>query len=135
MKTFKRIALVALAVLVLYAFVTLGGAYKYLKEYGYGANYLPQTLAVHYGLNNGFTVYEKENSDVSVFIGRHDYVYEEIFSKYGYSEIDRMGNLGCYGKGDDNSTETSFEILSKPQWCHWFRLYSISNGYRIENFK
>ncbi|MBQ3110023.1 MAG: hypothetical protein IJC69_02640 [Clostridia bacterium] len=134
MKIFKRIALVALATLVLYIFVTIGGAYKYLKEYGYGANYLPQTLAVHYGLNNGFTVSEKDG-DVSVFIGRHDYIYEELFSKYGYSEIDRMGNLGYYGKDDDNGEENSFEIMSKHEWCHWFRLYSISNGYRIENFK
>ena len=28
-----------------------------------------------------------------------------------------------------------FGIGSGDEWCHWFRLYRISNGYKIEDFK
>ena len=132
---FKKIVIVILAVTLLELTISIGGTYKYLREYGYSANYLPQTLAVYYGLSNGFTVYDKPDSDVCVFIGRHAYIYEDLFNKYGYYEIDRMGLLGYYGKAGDNGNGASFELMSHDEWCHWFRVYSISNGYRIEDFK
>lgn len=135
MKTVKKVSIGALLVILLYLTITVAGTYKYLREYGYSANYLPQTLAVYFGMSNGFTVYDKPDSDISVFIGRHDYIYEEVFDKYGYHETERQGLLGYYGKSDDNSNGRSFEIMSHNEWCHWFRVYSISDGYRIEDFK
>ena len=135
MKIIKKIVTCILVVLVLYSTITIGGIYKYLKEYGYSAYALPQTLAVYFGLSNGFTVYEIPDSETSVFIGRHDYIYEELFNKYGYYEIDRMGLVGYYKKNDSTSEYYDFGIGSQNDLCHWFRIYRISKGYKIEDFQ
>ncbi|MEE1042334.1 MAG: hypothetical protein UH854_00050 [Clostridia bacterium] len=136
MKTIKKIVACILIVLVLYSTITIAGIYKYLKEYGYSAYALPQTLAVYFGLSNGFTVYEIPDSETSVFIGRHDdYIYKEIFEEHGYYEADRMGLLGLYNKTNVMTDEKDFSVMSRNEWCHWFRIYSISDGYKIEDFK
>ena len=135
MKVFKKVVLGILILIILYFSITVGGIYKYLKEYGYSAYALPQTLAVYFGLSDGFTVYEIPNSETSVFIGRHNYIYEEIFEEQGYYEADRMGLLGLYNKTNVMTDEKDFSVMSHDEWCHWFRLYSISDGYKIEDFK
>ena len=79
MKIIKKIVTCILVVLVLYSTITIGGIYKYLKEYGYSAYALPQTLAVYFGLSNGFTVYEIPDSETSVFIGRQQKIVEKTY--------------------------------------------------------
>lgn len=135
MNTIKRLLLVFVSVVFLYFTITVGGIYKYLKEYGYSAYALPQSLAVYFGISDGFTVYEIPNSDTSVFIGSHYYIYEDIFNKYGYYEVERFGLVGYYKKHDSANEYYDFGIGSGDEWCHWFRLYRISNGYKIEDFK
>lgn len=135
MKIFRRLVFCFIAVLLLYMTVTVGGIYKYLKEYGYSAYALPQTLAVYYGLSDGFTIYEIPDSDTSVFIGNHNYIYEKIFNKHGYHEVDRLGLVGYYKKDDNSKEAYDFEITSQNEWCHWFRIYRINKGFKIEDFK
>lgn len=68
---------------------------------------------------------------------RHDYIYEDIMEKNGYYECDRMGEAGFYSKISEERTnefDHDFCIVSKNDWCFWFRVYSINNGYRIEDF-
>ncbi len=135
MKVFKKIITYILILIILYLTITIGGIYKYLKEYGYSAYAIPQTMAVYFGFSDGFTVYEIPDSETSVFIGRHDYIYEELFNEHGYKEIDRLGLVGYYKKDDSVNEHYDFGIGSQNEWCHWFRLYRISNGYKIENFR
>ena len=134
----KKIKLLVCSVLILMGLniiLAVGGICKYLKEYGYGTEYLFETLAVYYGLSDGFTVFENPENNVSYFIGNHNYIYEEIFEEQGYYEADRMGLLGLYNKTNVMTDEKDFSVMSHDEWCHWFRLYSISDGYKIEDFK
>ena len=135
MKVFKKTITCIFILMLLYLTITIGGIYKYLKEYGYSAYALPQTLAVYFGLSDGFTVYEIPNSETSVFIGRHDYIYEELFNKHGYQEINRMGLVGYYKKNNSTNKYYDFGVGLQNEFCHWFRMYRISNGYKIEDFK
>lgn len=121
-------------VLLLYIGITIGGIYKYLKEYGYGVKELPQTVAVYFHLDDGFTVKEKENGS-SVFIGRENLLfYNDLIKKYGYREIDRLGTVFVYKK-EDSEEITDFTVSATGDWCHWFRVYVITNDYKIEDFK
>ncbi len=109
---------------------------KYLKEYGYGIKELPQTTMVYFRLSNGFTVGQTEKG-ANIFIGRSDYIYDEVFEKKGYYEADRMGLDGFYNKvGEIKENDYTFDfwISSTNDWCHWFRIYYISKNYPIENF-
>jgi hypothetical protein len=48
-----------------------------------------------------------------------------------------MGEAGFYSKISEERTndfDHDFCIVSKNDWCFWFRVYSINNGYRIEDF-
>lgn len=107
----------------------------YLNEYGYGEDKLLQTTLVYFHLSNGFTV--EENEEYSDFIGRHSDIYEDVVAKKGYYEADRMGNTAFYNKkGETKTNERTFDfsIFSTGDWCHWFRVYSITDGYKIEDF-
>ena len=135
MKKFIKISVYVLTAILVYLAITIGGICKYLKEYGYSVDILPQTLAVYFGFSEGFTV-EEIDGETSVFIGKHDdYIYEEIFNKHGYQEIERMGLVGFYKSSDSTNEHYDFRISSQKEWCHWFRVYKISDGYKIEDFK
>lgn len=110
---------------------------KYLREYGYGIKELPQTTLVYFRLSKGFTVGTNEVNQANIFIGRSEYIYEDVFEKNGYYEADRMGLDGFYHAKDEvkeNENTHGFMIYSTRDWCHWFRIYQISRDYPIENF-
>lgn len=114
--------------LILWVGYTLYQISYYLKEYGYGMNELPKTVAVYFHLSKGFTVEEVEETGASIFIGRHNYIYDDVLKKKGYEQIDRNGTLIIY-KNKDGSI---IKIGEQSEWCHWFRVYVITD--RIENF-
>lgn len=130
-KLIGKIIIASLLLFLLYFIVTLIGINHYLNEYGYGINELPKTVAVYFNLSKGFTVEQKEDGE-SVFIGRHDYIYEDLLKKKGYYETDRYGAMGLYTK-NEKGEETRIDILSTNDWCHWFRIYII-DGAKIEDF-
>lgn len=134
MKKLKRLISCIVVLLILYLAVSVGGICKYLNEYGYSISLLPQTLAVHFGISDGFTVYTNPDNDTSIFIGDHYYIYEDLFKKYGYYECERLGLVGLYNKTGDRKDTVDFSICSQNEWCHWFRIYSITDGYKIEDF-
>lgn len=130
----KKIVLIILSLFVLFFVATEMCILKYLKEYGYGISKLPETTLVYFHLSNGFTV-NCNNKDNSIFIGRHDYIYDDIFSENGYSATDEIFfRKGFYYKNDNNSSD-SFWCYLTDDWCHWFRVYELSPTYKIEDFK
>ena len=114
--------------------------YKCLKEYGYGINQLPKTSLVYFGIINGFTV--SSDGDQSKFIGRSDSSilgslfedYNDIFEKHGYRLKDRLGSGFAYCKKGSNDDQAAFYFVKQRVWCRWFRVYSLSHGYKIEDF-
>lgn len=132
-RTKLKIFVTIIIVLFIVILIPIGGIYKYLKEYGYGAEELPQTLAVYLHLDEGFTV--KKEDGVSIFIGRENLLfYSDLVEKYGYREIEQSGNdLFC--EKSEGEEDTGFVIGATEDWCHWFRIYVINNDYKIEDFK
>ncbi|MCM1314261.1 MAG: hypothetical protein NC040_02785 [Muribaculaceae bacterium] len=128
----KKIVLIILSLFVIFFVATEVCILKYLKEYGYGISKLPETTLVYFHLSKGVTVH-CNNKDNSIFIGRHDYIYDDIFSENGYSLYDQMGE-NFYYKNDNNSSG-SFCCYLTTDWCHWFRIYKLSPRYKIEDFK
>ncbi|MBQ8514095.1 MAG: hypothetical protein IJ496_01700 [Ruminococcus sp.] len=131
---FKRVLIGAAALLLLYILITLTGISGYLIKYGYGIKELPRTIAVYCNFSDGFTVDETE-SGRSVFIGRPDYIYDTLAEDSGYYESDRMGLVRYYNKSGEEAEPADFYIHASDDWCHWFRVYEMSDGYRIEDFQ
>lgn len=132
----KKIVLAVTVVLLLFFMFSASGIYIYLKRYGYGAKEFPRTMAVFLGLSNGFTVGETKcgTENMNVFIGKHGYIYDDLFEKNGYYESDRMGTIGYYNKSGDRNEPCDFIIRDTEYWCTFFRIYEISEDYRIEDF-
>lgn len=132
-RTKLKIFITIIIILLLYAGIIIGGTYKYLKEYGYGVDELPKTLAVYFHLSKGFTV-EKEESGDSIFIGREDLTtYTHFAEKRGYKS-EQYGSMIAYIQSNSKNEEWDFSITATEEWCHWFRIYIIDNDYRIEDF-
>ena len=133
-KRTKLIIFITITIILLsYAGITVGGTYKYLKEYGYGVDELPKTLAVYFHLSKGFTVEEKVNGD-SIFIGRENLtVYNYFAAKHGYKN-EQYGLTLAYKQSNSKKEVWDFSITATEDWCHWFRVYIIDNDYRIEDF-
>ena len=131
-----KIVLLALPILcVIFFLFTEMNIMKYLKEYSYGEEELLQTTLVYFHLSEGFTV--GNEGEYSVFIGRHSDIYEDVVGRKGYYEADRMGTTGFYNKKGEIKEEEhifDFTITSTEDWCHWFRVYKLSDGYKIEDF-
>lgn len=120
-------------ILLLYAGIAVVGIYEYLKEYGYGVDELPKTLAVYCHLSKGFTV-EKEESGDSIFIGREDLLFYTYFvEKHGY-KCEQYGSTLSFIESNSKNQEWDFSITATEDWCHWFRVYIIDNDYKIEDF-
>ncbi|MCI8641290.1 MAG: hypothetical protein HFJ59_05415 [Clostridia bacterium] len=126
----KVIILFAFLFLAYFVFTVINIKY-YLKEYGYSIKELPKTIAVYFHLSKGFTVEQNEN-DKSIFIGRHNYIYDNVFKKNGYYNSERLGNSVIYIK-NENGKQIRLYVLSTDDWCHWFRIYKIE-GAKIEDF-
>ncbi|MBQ9807793.1 MAG: hypothetical protein IJM55_02885 [Ruminococcus sp.] len=134
---FRRILLLVLAGVGSFVLLTVCGIYFYLYRFGYGLRELPKTLAVFCHLSDGFTVEERQYGDraYTVYIGRNDSEhYTDLMEEKGYEETDRRGAVGVYSIPAEGS-DTSFSIAETLEWCFWFRLYEIDNGYRIEDFE
>lgn len=133
-KKIKISLLVLLALCVYFIIFTEINMLTYLKRYGYGTKELLQTTLVYLHLSEGFTVHNE--GEYSVFIGRHSYIYDNVFGREGYYEADRMGNAGFYNKKDnaEENRNFDFQVISTGDWCHWFRVYKLSGGYTIEDF-
>lgn len=127
----RKVIIVIIFLLFAYFIFTLIGINHYLNEYGYGIRELPKTVAVYFHLSKGFTVNQDEDGSY-IFIGRHDYIYDEVLKKKGYYESDRLGLSGIYTKNGDEA-EPNLYVLSTTDWCHWFRIY-IMDGGKIEDF-
>lgn len=120
-----------IVILVMFIGVNAAGMYSNLKTYGYGVKELPQTLAVYFRLSDGFTVEEGEDGE-SLFIGRENLdFYSDLVEKYGYKEIDRLEPDVFF----ENDEGEGFVIGGTEDWCHWFRINTINNDYKIEYFK
>lgn len=135
MKKAKKIILVFLIMFALFFVYTEIMIYSYLKDYGYGFKELPQATLVYFHLSDGFTVDTTEHG--STFIGRHDYIYDEVFLWKGYFESDQMGMVVYYaeiGKDYPEGNACSFSVFCSNDWCHWFRVYELSGGRKIEDF-
>ena len=134
-KRIKRILIISLIVLAfLFIFVEYF-IYKNLKSYGYGVKELPQTTLVYLHLSDGFTVSTEGNH--SVFIGGHSYIYDDLLLKKDYYKSDQMGLVYSYrkeGKNYQADNVHEFQIIAFNDWCHWFRVYGMSGGYKIEDF-
>lgn len=126
----KKFILIILSIFVLFFVATEMCILKYLKEYGYGITKLPETTLVYFHLSKGVTVYNN-GKDNSVFIGRHDYIYDDIFSENGYSLSEQMGTVFYY---ENENNSNGFSCYLTDKWCHWFRIYELSPSYRIEDF-
>ena len=135
MKIFKRITAGILIIFILVILVIVGGTYKYLREYGYTVYALPQALSVYFGVSEGSTIYEILDCESSIFIGKSDYDYSWFFQKHGYDQVDRYGSVVYYKKQDSINEFYDFVVWSTDNWCYFFRLCSIGNGYKIEDFK
>ncbi|WP_028510076.1 hypothetical protein [Ruminococcus sp. NK3A76] len=126
-------ALTATAILIALFFVlTEACILYYLKSYGYGIKELPQTTLVYFHLSEGFSV-----DDSGRFIGRHSYsFYNELFEEKGYYKSDQMG-LDLFYKKTGNKNDDhhhDFVLSCCNEWCHWFRLYDLTDDMRIEDF-
>ena len=108
----KKAVKAGLIVLVIFFIITEGCIYRYLKLYGYGIDELLGTTLVYFHLSQGFTVNSWDEH--SVFIGRHDYIYDEMFEKNGYYQVDRMGEVGFYHKAVQ---PFDFNIISTPLYA------------------
>lgn len=135
-RTAKKIIIAVITVLLLFIIFSACNIYNYLRRYGYGAKELPRTMAVFLGLSDGFTVGETEygTEHMNIFIGRHDYIYDDLFEKNGFYQSDRMGIVGYYNKSGDENDPRDFIIVMTGDWCTFFRVYEISADYRIEDF-
>ena len=134
-KVLKYILVISLIMVIAFVLLNEYCMLGYLESYGFGIKELPRTNLVFLGISKGFTVSSDE--DWTTFIGRHDYIYEDLMEKNGYYECDRMGEAGFYSKISEERTnefDHDFCIVSQNDWCFWFRVYSINNGYRIEDF-
>ncbi|SEL50723.1 hypothetical protein SAMN02910353_02767 [Ruminococcus sp. YRD2003] len=134
-KRIKRILIISLTVLAFLLILVEYFIYENLKSYGYGVKELPETTLVYLHLSDGFTVSTEENH--SVFIGRHSYIYDDLLQKKGYYKSDQMGLVYSYRKeGKDYKADNvhEFHITASNDWCHWFRVYDMSGGYKIEGF-
>lgn len=134
-KKVKRILIIILIVLAILFILVEFFIYKNLKSYGYGVKELPKTTLVYLHLSDGFTVDTEGNH--SVFIGRHSYIYDDLLQKKGYYKSDQMGLVYSYrkeGKNYNANNVHEFYITASNDWCHWFRLYGIGGGYKIEDF-
>ena len=136
--TIKKAVKAGLIVLVIFFIITEGCIYSYLKLYGYGIDELLGTTLVYFHLSQGFTV--NSSDEHSVFIGRHNYIYDEMFEENGYYQADRMGEVGFYNKAVEGEEKKwvqpfDFNIISTSNWCHWFRVYELRGEYKIEDFE
>ena len=52
-----------------------------------------------------------------------------VDAKYGWAAWATF-NLPEYKNGEDK-----LDIIATNSWCYWFRIYHISKGYNIEDFK
>lgn len=75
---------------------------------------------------------EQNEDGKSVFIGRHDYIYDDILNRKGYYKSDMSGSLSIYTK-IGYEEQSKLYVLSTNDWCHWFRIYVI-DGAKIEDF-
>lgn len=125
------IIIIAILLFLAYFVFTLININHYLNEYGYTIKELPKTVAVYFHLSKGFTVKQTRDNKY-VFIGRHDYIYNNVLKKKGYYEHDRAGDMAIYTKNNDDGQST-LSILNSSDWCHWFRVYKITGG-KIEDF-
>jgi len=133
MKKAKKIILVFLIMFALFFVYTEIMIYSYLKDYGYGFKELPQATLVYFHLSDGFTVDTTEHG--SIFIGAHDYIYDEVFLWGGYIKSDGMGMSTYYNRlGNENTSGSDLGVLSTNDWCHWFRVYEIHGSKKIEDF-
>lgn len=131
-KVIVRTVIIVVTLLFLtYFIVTLININHYLNEYGYGIKELSKTVSVYFHLSKGFTVEQNEDGK-SVFIGRHDYIYDDILNKKGYYKFDMSGSLSIYTK-IGYEEQSKLYVLSTNDWCHWFRIYVI-DGAKIEDF-
>ena len=128
----KKIFIVIIAVIFLVYFIfTLISINHYLNKYGYSVRELPKTIAVYFHLSKGFTVEQTEDGK-STFIGRSNYIYDNVLKKKGYYESDRHGESGIYTK-NENGKLYRLNLLNSNNWCHWFRIYILDGG-KIEDF-
>ena len=133
-KKAKTIIVTCLILFALFFTYTEIMIYSYLKQYGYGFKELPQATLVYFHLSDGFTVDTNEHG--STFIGRHDYIYDEVFLWKGYFESDQMGMVVYYaeiGKDHPEGNACGFSVFCSNDWCHWFRVYELSGGRKIED--
>ena len=131
---FKKIVLIIVSLFLVFFVATELFILKYLKEYGYGIRKLPETTLVYFHLIDGVTVF-CNSKDNSIVIGRHDYIYDDIFSEKGYSCTEEIFFEKAFRYENDNNSGDSFWCYLTDKWCHWFRIYELSPGYRIEDFK
>ena len=127
----KKVLFVGVLLFFAYFIITLISINHYLNEYGYGFKEHTKTVAVYFHLSKGFTVEQNKNGK-SVFIGRHNYIYDDILKKKGYYESDRYGFSRIYTKIGDGE-QSKLYLLSTNYWCHWFRIYEL-DGAKIEDF-
>lgn len=135
MTKIKKIIIIILILFAVFFTTTELFIMKYLTKYGYGIKKLPQTTLVYFHMSNGFTVDSDEKRNV--FIGRSDYIYDKVFEKKGYYEADGMGLDIFYNKkGEVKENNHTFDLHLglTDDWCHWFRIYTISQSYTIEDF-
>lgn len=122
MKKVIKLIVVIFTILLGYICVNSAIIYNYLREYGYGINELPKTVAVWMRVSAGFTVAESDNADF--FIGRsYSGYYKKMCEKKGYY-VEQMGR----DMTATNSQKRYESIYFGPDidvWCHWFRLYEI----------
>ena len=135
MKKTKKILICIMAIISVLFIIVEFSIYTNLRAYGYGLSELPKTTLVYLRISKGFTVSTDERC--STFIGRHSYIYDDLFKEKGYYEYDQMGMDYFYRKDDkvyssDNRYE--FCVMLTDDWCHWFRVYKIDADYKIENF-
>lgn len=93
-KVLKYILIISLILVIAFVLLNEYCMLGYLESYGFGIKELPRTNLVFLGISKGFTVSSDE--DWTTFIGRHDYIYEDLMEKNGYYECDRMGDAGFY---------------------------------------
>lgn len=134
-KVLKRITVGILISVLLILGVIVGGTYKYLREYGYTVYALPKALSVYFGFSDGYTIYYIPDSESTVFIGKRTSDYNWFFQTRGYDEVDRYGSVSYYKKQDSTNEGYDFGVWSSDDRCHFFRLYRISKGYKIEDFQ
>ena len=131
-KPLKKLLIIIAAIIAVFFVSTEACIYYYLKSYSYGFKELPQTTLVYFHLSKGFSV-----GNGGAFIGRHSFkFYDELFEEKGYYKSDQMG-LVLYYKKTENKNEDyhhDFDLLCSNEWCHWFRVYELSDNMRIEDF-